>query len=70
MKKRQAGMTRQGVRDLSNIKGKSVGIRLSMPPTEGMQCEHPQDKLRYDHMSGCTHCGHCRTTWDFDGRTI
>lgn len=66
-KKKSSGMTRQGVKDLNYIKGKSVGIRLSAPPGEGLNCEH-DGSIQEDAMSGCTHCTQCKQHWDFDGR--
>lgn len=57
--------TKQGVRDLSHLKGKSVGIKLEMPPSEQM-CDHrrrsPQDTY------GTVRCLDCPTCWDYEGR--
>jgi hypothetical protein len=64
------GYTRQGVRDLNYIKGKPAGVRLESPPHEGLNCEHPSAGIRYDHLSGCTSCGKCKNSWDFDGKPI
>ncbi len=66
-KKQTPGMTRQGVKDLNYIKGKPVGIRLPMPPEEGLNCPHPTTAIREDAMSGVTTCTKCGQAWDFDG---
>lgn len=63
-------MTRQGVRDLNYIKGKSVGIRLTMQPQDAAICKHPIEAIEEDRMSGCTHCRRCKQMWDFDGKPI
>lgn len=68
--KNRPGYTRQGVRDLSYLKGKSVGIVLPAPPSAGMNCDHPSNTVRYDSMTGCTSCGKCKCMWDFDGHPI
>lgn len=68
--KTRPGYTKQGVRDLSYLKGKSVGVRLPAPPAAGLNCEHPHTNLHYDNMSGCTTCGKCKQMWDFDGHAI
>lgn len=62
--------TRQGVRDLSYIKGKSVGIRLSIPPQDSMNCPCPVEAMDYDNMTGVSHCRRCKQSYDFDGKPI
>jgi hypothetical protein len=63
-------MTRQGVRDLNHLQGKSVGIRLPIPPQDAMICSHPTEAIEYDSHSGCTHCRRCKQMWDFDMKPI
>jgi len=63
-------MTRQGVRDLNHLKGRSLGIRLSAPPQDAMTCQHPVQAIEYDSMSGITHCRRCMQMWDFDMKPI
>ena len=62
--------TKQGVRDLNHLKGKSVGIRLAIPPQDNMMCEHPVEAIEYDHHSGISHCCRCKKMFDFDGKPI
>ena len=57
-KKNKNGFTRQGVRDLSNIKGTSRGIRLEMPPDMvSGTCDHAFTKADKDGDLSCTKCG-------------
>ena len=62
--------TRQGVRDLNHIQGKSLGIRLAIPPQDADMCDHPVEAIEYDSHSGCTHCRRCSQRWDFDSKPI
>lgn len=64
-KNSKRGMTRQGVLDLSHLKGKSVGRRLEMPPKAPNQCKH--SKTRKDEYSGDSTCLECGTTWNYLG---
>ena len=60
--KGQMKKTRQGVRDLNHIKGKSVGRKLEMPPISQM-CNHPPDKRCELHMGAYVEvwCSICDT---------
>lgn len=64
-------MTRQGVRDLSNIK-------VSRPPARTLQglpeyllgpCKHPR-YLKSNDNDGTQVCLGCGKAWDFNGREI
>jgi hypothetical protein len=66
-RKHLPGMTRQNVKDLSYIKA-PVRKKLELPPSMGMQCEHPS--VREDHMSGATMCNSCHAMWSFSGDPI
>lgn len=50
--------TKQGVRDLNHLKGKSVGKKLPMPPAHQM-CKHPYSFRHEDQMSGIITCWGC-----------
>lgn len=63
----QVKYTKQGVRDLSHIKAKSVGRKLEMPPVTQM-CDHPADSVREtvslgEYVYSCGDCGH---SWTHD----
>jgi hypothetical protein len=60
-KKSMFGVTRQGVRDLSSLKGKSPGRKVNMNDYPVQQiCSHPMSK-RIDDENGweqtCFECG-------------
>ncbi len=57
--------TRQGVRDLNHIHGKSKGRKVEMPETFGEACSHPRDKQMTEH--GISECLVCGGTFDCDG---
>lgn len=61
MAKQRNAYTRQGLRDLNSIKGKSVGITLPMPPLSVI-CNHKglyvADKWR--NVETCSACGEQR----------
>ena len=60
MKKNKNGFTKQGVRDLSHIKGNSIGRRLEMPPDmESQGCNHPSIRVDGDGDKFCTKCNAC-----------
>lgn len=61
------GFTKQGVRDLSYIKSPPPK-RFELPPSMGLNCDHPHSAIREDSLSGCTSCTNCHQMWDFDGR--
>jgi len=56
-------MTRQGVRDLNTIKGKSVGKKLTLPPPGVIPCLHLKKNL-FAHEDGATECGSCGQVWE------
>jgi hypothetical protein len=66
MKKIKPGFTRQGVRDLSTLKGPSIGRKLPMPPDQAMVCPHTfvSEVGNY----GDSKCRGCGQMWDFDGK--
>lgn len=64
--KRKNSNTRQGVRDLSYIAGKSNGIRLQAVPSEAYDCNH---KNTYK-LDGERECRDCGRMWDWDGNVI
>jgi hypothetical protein len=66
--KHRSGFTSQGVRDLSYIKGKSVGIKLEMPPGEA--CSHPAAHMHRLPEIGYMQCRKCGTIIDEDGIEI
>ena len=47
--------TKQGVRDLSFIKSKPRGIRLEIPPSEAISCDHKLTTDRFDNVV-CKRC--------------
>lgn len=59
--------TRQGVRDLSHIKGKSTGKKLEMPPDTFM-CNH-KNKSVPDRFGNVT-CLDCGLMWDHRGNEL
>lgn len=60
-----AKLTRQGVRDLSYIKGKSVGRKLELPE-EVNECKHL--KRVAEGAAGFTQCLTCKALFDTEGR--
>lgn len=64
MKKNTYGVTKQGVRDLSHLKGKSVGRVVELPPDTTLSCKH---RPSGQDMYGNTRCLKCGATWDWDG---
>ena len=64
-------MTRQGVRDLSNIKVAARPRRTldDLPECMKEPCTHPRWKKRNDN-DGTQHCLGCGKSWDFNGREI
>jgi hypothetical protein len=56
-------LTRQGVRDLNHIKGKSLGIRLLMPPIIEGFCDHPNGREDGYGVFFCRDCGYMHDTW-------
>jgi len=61
-------LTRQGVRDLSHIKGKSVGKKLDLPPDDHMNCEHTHTRTMEHALAGrLTVCTRCKCMWDEEG---
>ena len=55
-------MTKQGVRDLSNLPSKPRGIRLELPPSENT-CDH-RKTTREDWDIRVAHCTACNATWE------
>lgn len=47
--------TRQGIRDLSNIKAKPKGKRLEMPVHN--ECEHKKRDFVFGNIEECANCG-------------
>ena len=64
------GYTRQRVRDLSYLKGKSVGRVLSLPAQDSMQCSHLGTVREIDSTSGTSQCSRCHTLLDFSGNPL
>ena len=61
--------TKQGVRDLNHLQGKSVGRKLEPMPEVGMQCTHK--RRRTDPLSGETYCLDCPNhVIDWQGRSL
>lgn len=59
-------LTKQGVRDLNHLKGKSVGKKLTMPPRQSLNCNHKDEGGRSTivqgdeatfHFDQCRQCG-------------
>lgn len=59
--------TKQGVRDLNTLPGKSAGKKLEAPPKHQL-CQHPT--VHEDFLSGVTTCQDCGESWDYDGRPL
>lgn len=64
--KGSCGTTRQGVRDLSHLKGKSVGRKVELPPDT--ICDHK--RMSSQDQFGNTRCLMCGQCWDWDGHTF
>lgn len=58
-------LTKQGVRDLDDIPGKSQGKKLEEPP-KGQFCKHP--RRRSNSLTGEEWCLDCGLSWDWEGR--
>lgn len=69
-KNKSTGFTKQNVRDLSYIKGKSSGIRLAHPPGMGENCEHSDSSCHRHPVSGVVVCKDCGSLWDEEGIPI
>lgn len=50
--------TKQGVRNLNHIKGKSVGVKLSPVPQSQEACKHKLKQNLYGDNT-CLDCGEC-----------
>lgn len=59
-------LTKQGVRDLNTLPGKSKGRRLDDVPKEAKTCRHPSDSRRIMH-NGDSYCESCGAIFDWDG---
>lgn len=59
--------TRQGVRDLSFLPGKSKGRKVTLPETIGdpVNCPHPN--MMTNRHSGTQSCPDCGRSWGDDG---
>jgi len=56
--KKSDGLTRQGVRDLSYLKSKSVGRKLDLPPEPEINaCIHKQTITLSSGFTTCEDCG-------------
>ncbi len=64
MSKKKNKLTRQGVRDLSGLKSKPLGIRLETPPSmvEAFCKHHNKYDLDY---SGDIVCRDCGKVWEY-----
>lgn len=62
-------LTKQGVRDLNTLPGKSAGKKLTNPPSHQM-CQHPASSIQEDFLSGVTTCKICGESWDYDGHPL
>ncbi len=56
-------LTKQGVRDLNDLKGKSRGRRVDAPPS-GLMCKHVRTRKE---GHGDTVCMDCDASWDWQG---
>lgn len=64
MKRRDPNFTKQGVRNLDKLPGKSKGVRLPEPPKASQVCLHPWvETTEY----GDTVCRSCKKQWDWTG---
>ncbi len=45
-------LTKQGVRNLDHLKGRSKGRRLPMPPTPSIGCRHSETYEEVDQICG------------------
>ncbi len=61
-------LTKQGVRDLSSIPGKSLGRKYVAPPAEAVVCHHKGSIRRTE--TGESICLSCGQIWDYQGRPV
>jgi hypothetical protein len=59
-------LTRQRVRDLNSLPGKSKGIRLPEPPKEAIVCKHRFEPIPWD-IAGDSRCINCGEVRDWYG---
>lgn len=59
MKKNNPNLTKQGLKNLNFIKGKSVGRVLEMPPDFNRGCIHPSNAIYID-KDGDAQCKLCK----------
>ncbi len=57
-------LTKQGVRDLSDIGPKRVVKKLEMPPAEAFVCPHPGASRRVIMDGYIEVCDACHESWD------
>lgn len=62
-----AKLTKQGVRDLNHLPGKTVGEKLEVPPIV-IDCKCPSNR-RVQIFSGDTLCKDCGKMWDWNGKS-
>jgi hypothetical protein len=55
-------LTKQGVRNLDILPGKSAGRKLDAIPQDAQVCEHKNIKQNFLH--GFTYCADCSFQWD------
>jgi hypothetical protein len=55
-----AKLTKQGVRDLNDLPGKSKGVRLDEPPVP-VACKHRNKRERWVWAMRWLYCDDCRT---------
>lgn len=65
--KKNSNLTRQGVRNLDYIKGKSVGRAYVPPPIDAIDCDHKKTEL-VDEETGDLQCKMCGADLDRKGR--
>lgn len=64
----QTKKTKQGVRDLNSLPGKSVGKKYVPPPVMAMDCSHKGSVRATE--TGESICLDCGQLWDWNGKPI